>query len=436
MREVIGRLALLQLLLVTVSAAPAAAQLANAVPAALGMSDNYTAVARGYAAVSWNPAALGLTGPRASGTIGPLRALGGMGPVTLADLKTWEGEAVPLHVREQWLADIRREGGQAGAAGFDFTIAAFHAGRFAAQISTSGRTLNDIAPGVAELILIGNADEQGTLSDIELGGSTFDSNVYSTGALSFGLPIPLQGGGSRLALGVTAKFTIGHILGVTSESVGRATAEPGSLRLSFPLAYTPVVYDGTRYHIRAGGGFGLDLGAGYERGRLTLAAVAQNVVNDFEWDASRLRYRPLELVFTDGTVDTAVDWEPLSAAPAGLRARVEDATFRPSLALGAALAWSAQLLLAADARFGSYGGMATRPPRHVGAGVQLRPLPWLPLQAGAAYVGVGEDRSGFQYSGGAGLQLGTFLISASATRRDVGLGQENMLMISLLNHTF
>jgi hypothetical protein len=105
---------------------PAAAQIANALPAAMGMGDNYTAVARGYAAVAWNPAGLGMSGgPQASASIGALRVLGGMGPVTLSDLRDWQGELVPLDVRERWLADIRSAGGQTGAAGFDFNLAAF-----------------------------------------------------------------------------------------------------------------------------------------------------------------------------------------------------------------------------------------------------------------------------------------------------------------------
>lgn len=422
-------------LLALAAATPAAGQVANTMPEALGMADNYTAMARGYAAVAWNPAALGFAdGPQTSAAVGAVRGLGGLGPVTLRDLRTWQGELVPLDVRERWLADIRRDGGQTGAAGFDFALATFQTGRFAAQVSTSGRTLSDIAPGVAEMILLGNADDDGNLRDIELGGSAIDAHVYSTGALSYGVPFELPGG--RLTLGITAKYTIGHVLGVTDESVGRATADPAATRFSFPLAYTPVVYNGTRYHIRAGGGFGMDIGAGFQAGALTVGAVAQNVFNTFAWDHSRLRYRPLELVFEDGDIETAVDWQPMSEAPAELRARVDEATFNPAFALGVAYAVLPDLRLAADARFGSTDGIATRPPTHAGAGVHYRPVRWLPLQAGVSWIDLGDERSGMQYAGGAGVQLGTFVISASAMRRDVGLGTENAFMVSLLNHWF
>jgi hypothetical protein len=420
-----------------VGGAPASAQLASTVPAAGGMADNYTAVARGYSAVSWNPSALGLaTGQSSSATVAAFRALAGIGPVTLADLKSYEGENVPADVRLQWLADIRREGGQTGAGGFDVTWAAFQFGRVGAMVSTSARALNDISPGMAELILFGNADEQGNPRSIELAGSNVDSHMYSTAAVGFGVPVPLPGGRSRLALGATAKYTIGHALAVTEPSVGRATDDPVGLTIRFPIAYTPVVHSGTSYWIRSGGGFGVDVALSFESGPLVLSAVGQNVFTTFEWDHERMRYRPLELVFSEATVETASEWEPMSNAPEALKARVAAATFNPSLNLGAAYRSSRTLLVAADARFGSTDGMATRPPVHAGAGVEVRPLSWLPLQAGAAYISLGEERSGVQFGGGLGLELGNFHVSASVARRNVGLGAETMVMVSLLSHSF
>jgi hypothetical protein len=417
-------------------AAPLAAQLANPIPAAGGMADNYTAVARGYAAVAWNPAALGLSdGPQASALIGAVRGLAGMGPVTISELVDYEGRLLPLDVRQRWLADIRREGGQAGAAGFDVTWAGFQAGRFAAQVSTSARSVSDISPGMAELILFGNADEQGNARALEFDGSVVDANMYSTAALSFGMPLPTSVS-TRIALGVTAKYVLGHAVAVSEPSRGRSTSDPITMDLSFPIAYTPVVYDGDNYWIRAGGGFGVDVAATMATGPWVVAAVVQNVLNTFEWDYGRMRYRPLELVFSEATVETASEWEPMANAPPALRELVDDATFRPTLSVGAAFRQSAALMVAADARVGSTRGMATRPPVHAGAGVEVQPLSWLPLQAGAAYVSLGEGRSGVQLAAGAGVRLGTFLISGSATRRSVGLGGENMLMVSLLSHTF
>src|SRR5919199_6728839 len=59
----------------------AAAQLPSASAVALGSGDNYTALARGYNAVAWNPAGLAMPGnPGFSLTILPVRGSGGLRP--------------------------------------------------------------------------------------------------------------------------------------------------------------------------------------------------------------------------------------------------------------------------------------------------------------------------------------------------------------------
>src|SRR5919199_3719364 len=63
------------------AAHPAAAQLPSASAVALGSGDNYTALARGYNAVAWNPAGLAMPGnPGFSLTILPVRGSGGLRP--------------------------------------------------------------------------------------------------------------------------------------------------------------------------------------------------------------------------------------------------------------------------------------------------------------------------------------------------------------------
>jgi hypothetical protein len=419
------------------AAAPVAGQVANPLPSALAMGESYTAAACGYAAVSWNPAALGLTErPGSSAVIGAVSGTSGLGPVTLLDLRTWRNRTVPMDVRHQWLADIQAAGGQAGATGFDFVWAGFQVGRFAAQVSSSGRALNDISPGLAELILMGSENATGPPLQIDLTGSAVDASGHTTGALSLGLPVSVSGP-ARIALGITAKYTIGHVLAISQESEGAASADPAGVGRRFPLVYTPVVYDDLgQYWLQSGGGFGLDVGATAQLGRLAVAAVAQNVVNRFAWNHDRLRYGPLELVFSDSDSQTDMEWQPLSAAPAELRALVDDATFRPSFTAGAALQWSPALLVTADARYSATGGMHVRAPRHLGAGVQYRPVSWLPLQAGAAWVGYGGDQTGVQLAGGAGLHLGSFLVSLAGARRSGGFNSEDTVMLSLLSHTF
>ena len=81
-------------------AARASAQMPSASTAALGMGENYTALARGYNAVAWNPALLGLYGnPRTSLTLVPVRIVAGLDPVKLADFADFQNKVVPDAVK-------------------------------------------------------------------------------------------------------------------------------------------------------------------------------------------------------------------------------------------------------------------------------------------------------------------------------------------------
>src|SRR5688500_6147829 len=102
------------------TAAAAHAQLPSASSKALGLAENFTAAARGYHAIAWDPALLGLPGgPGTSLAVAPLRLVTGLDPVTLSDLKEYEGIVVPLTVRDRWLAAVRNEGAEAGTGGAD-----------------------------------------------------------------------------------------------------------------------------------------------------------------------------------------------------------------------------------------------------------------------------------------------------------------------------
>ena len=417
-----------------VSAGAADAQLASPSAAAFAMGDNYTALARGYNAVAWNPAGLGLSGnPGFSLTIAAARGIAGLDPVTLSDLKEYEGQVVPTSIKQQWLNSIIEEESQAGTGGADVSWLAIQFGPVALQASSSGRTVNDISPGVAQLIMFGNANEQGMPQAITLSGSTADVNSYSTFAASYGMPLDL--GGSRIAVGATVKYTIGHVLAYGRESTGATTTSPVAVNFSFPIVHTPLgdEDDDESMQLNNGSGFGLDLGVGYEMGALTLAATVRNVFNTFEWDESALRYRPIAISLAQSEYSTETDDEPFANAPASLREALDDMTFKPTFALGAAYRQSAQLNIAADARFGGSEGMHTNPPTHVGAGVEYMAADFLPLRVGAAYVKIDDENSGFQYSAGLGLRFGNYSLSAGIGQVNTDLGKDTHLVVQLVS---
>src|SRR5688572_25936055 len=95
------------------ASAPVRAQLPSASAAALGMGDNYMTSARGFNAVAWNPANLGLVGnPKFSIAILPIKSSYGLRPITLGDVKGYESEIIPGPVKETWLKEIEGEGGE------------------------------------------------------------------------------------------------------------------------------------------------------------------------------------------------------------------------------------------------------------------------------------------------------------------------------------
>lgn len=415
-----------------VVAAPASAQVPSASTAALGMGDNFTAAARALNAVAWNPAGLGLRGgAAASMTLLTARGSNGIDPITLSDLASFAGTVVPAAVKEDWLARIEASGGETGTGAVEATWAAFHAGRLAFQLSSASRVLGDVSPGLARLIMFGNTDQNGDPRSLDLGGSSFRLHAYSTAAASWGHPLDLAGGG-RLALGVTASYTWGHVLAFGERSDGSAIADPLSLDLVFPVIQTRLDPDSLR--LNSGRGFNLDAGAALQTGSWTFGAVVRNILSGFAWNAEDLRYRPLSFTFREGESSTRTEALPITAAPAALRTLADELRFRPAIALGAMTAPSDRLAVTADARLAGDDGLLTGPTRHLGVGLQYRLLSWLPVRAGAAAIAMGKGDPGFQLGFGLGLDLAGVNVAGSFARRATDrLGAETTFMLTILS---
>lgn len=413
------------LVLALLAPLPASAQLPNGSTSALGLGGSFTAAARGYGAVAWNPALLGASS-NSGASMTLLTALSGtgLGPVGLSDIADYSDELVPEAVKQDWLSRARLAGSERGTVDADMTWGAAQIGRFGLQVSTSVRTLADLSPDVLQLVLLGNVDENGDPTTLDFAGSSLDLAAFSTLALGYAHPVQVAPG-ARLLVGVTGKYTIGHVLVMGEESQGTADAE--GFRLAFPIVNS--VIDPDSLELNNGRGIGVDLGVALELGAWTFGAAVQNVTNSFEWDAEKLRYRPLELSATEGEMVAETEEQPLDAAPEALRERAADLGFRTSFGLGAAYQPTQKLLVTADLRRGSDEGMVTGPTSHLGAGVEFRPLSWLPLRAGAAAIALGEDNRGFQFGGGLGINLGGWNLAASALQRDTDrFGGETLFM--------
>jgi hypothetical protein len=335
---------------------------------------------------------------------------------------------VPDAVKLDWLTRIAAAGGQTGVGEATATWGAFQAGRFAMQLATVARGVTDLSPGVAELVMFGNAGDQGQPATLDLSGSSLSGYAYTTAAGSIAQPIPFQGG--RFSLGVTLKWTAGHALAFGEHSTGNSSVDPIELRLDFPMVQTSLDADSMKFN--NGSGWGVDVGAGLELGMWTLAAVVQNVYNGFAWDTAGLRYRPLSVAFTGSETDTDTETQPFAQAPAAVRQRVADLGFEPVVAFGAMVRPSPRLAITGDFRKTGDTGMVVGPVMHAGAGVQYRLASWLPVRLGGAMVSMGENDSGFQVAGGIGIDVFGWNLGASAARRDTDrFGVANTVMITV-----
>lgn len=424
MRRLSGGGLLGVLAILGVTAAPAAAQLSNASVGALGVGDNYTAVARGFSAVNWNPANLALPGnPGGSFAMFSTLAVSGLGPIDLADVADNEGEILPNSVKEAWLAEIAADGGEEGTGGASVTYLAAQVGRFGFQVTTNVHAGANVGPGAAELLLFGNAGRTGEPVDVTLGPSTIDAAATTTGAVSFALPVS-SGPGSTFGLGATVKYTVGHVM-VTGMDLGsQVDADPIRVDLNFPMVQT----DTSMSSINNGSGIGLDLGGAWQQGPLTVSGVVRNVFNTFEWNQDQLHYRPGRALFTTGDDNESdFDAQDFANAPAEVKDRIDDIDYAPLVAVGVGYQVSPSLVVGADLRQKIGDSILMGPATHVGAGLEYTVGGFLPLRVGGAM-----QSGGYLLSGGFGVKLGAFNlgVAAATEQTDLGSGARAMFTIS------
>lgn len=387
---------------VALSATSAAAQLANASTAATGLGGAFTARAQGYNAVAWNPANLAMPGnPGFSFTLVALDGNAGMRPIDLAKIAPYSGEPIPKEVREQWLLDIDSEGTQKGGINGGVTGLGLSLGRLAFQFNTKVATDMNLSAGAVEAMLFGNEGRTGTIRALDLTGSDFQAAGYSTGALSYGMRLPMVPL-SNFAVGVTGKYIVGHVIGIaeTQSSVGTGA----EIDIAFPYI-RPSKATVDAEDINLGTGMGLDLGASWSMPGFRFGVSAQNLVNTFKWDTTKLATRTAVGLFSstqdsDFGAGEDADETSFSTAPATLRERVIGQKFKPVLVAGMSFDWLPKITVSADVRQQVAGGIETGPSSMLAAGAEVRLLPFLPLRGGVQMM-----TGGFGVAGGFGLRL-------------------------------
>ncbi len=399
-----------------------AAQVPNASAAAFGMAGNYSAAARGYDAVAWNPAMLGMPG----GSWFTLNLLSGGGisglnPVTLSDLAKFDGIKIDAATKEEWLQRIGT-GQERGGLDGGVSLVALSIGRIGLQVGVTGTAAANLNADAVEALLFGNAGRTGAPKSLTLAGSSASGSAFVTGAASVAFPTPLKPTGrpnEHFSIGVTGKYVSGA-MGRAQDNGSLVT--PDNIAVSFPAIYSPGDSLG-----EAGSGVGIDVGIAWSAGANTFGATVRNVVNTFAWNTSALVSTVGTVDFNGTTGNTNFTDAPYSAAPAAIRAAVEAEKFKPEIAVGFARR-TARMTLSVDASQRIGDGIEIGPKMHVGVGAEWRVIPFLPLRAGVAAV-----TDGFQVSGGAGIDLGPVEIGVGISRRSRSNGSEYGAMFSLIS---
>jgi hypothetical protein len=401
----------------------AAAQLVSASAASLALGDNYTALARGYNAVNWNPAGLGMPdNPLFSFAFAGTGA-GGTDPISLGDLKQYGGVTVPNAVLATWLSRVKAQGGQSldidGAGSLGMSI-----GSLGFQLSTSAYERGKLNPDAVEVLLYGNAGQSGTPRNMNFAGSRTEAAVTTTAALSFGHGIDIGIGPvtQHVAIGGTVKYIVGNALLLGQDAGSTLDANPLALDVQFPIIQSDTSFNRVPQH---GHGIGVDVGASWQSGPLAAGITVQNFVNTFRWDVSQMYFRPGGAIFDNsGTRTTSFDAVSMSALPDSLKAKaaalgneVDAMHFTPSMNIGVAMKVLPSLTATGDVRQELGDGMHLGDRTHVGAGAELRLIPFLPLRAGLAGIS-----GGYIVSAGAGLELFFFHLNAAVAERKTGYG--------------
>jgi hypothetical protein len=421
-------------IVVLLATAPTAwAQQLNTSAAALGLGGNFIARARGYEAVAWNPANLGLPGnPGFSLTVLPVAASFTLDPITLGDIKDAGSYKVPNYVpratRQTWLDKVTAAGGEKGTPSGGANVA-LSVGPFAAQFGVTFFGAVDLNPDAVEALLFGNVPATGSGTDgtsvrtFNFKNSKFNAGGVTTAAFSYGRAFGEQKPGSgTLAFGATLKWVGGAFVAIAQDAGSSINASGGTI--SFPFVGTRSFQDckDDAGQIKAGctpmagpgglsgNGIGADIGVSWLRDKLGLAAAIQNVLNTFSWNESVMSYTPGLGQFDANGDTTNFDQQAFANAPAALKSALANYKLKPTLAVGLGYDWRKDVTLSADARqqLGGDQAIVIGPKTSVGAGVEYRGIPVLSLRTGAAYI-----TGGTAVSFGAGLRFRRYELGAA-----------------------
>lgn len=388
--------------------------IANPSAAATAMGGAFTATARGLDAPAWNPAGLAMPGTSAFSFAALLSFSleGGSGPLGGKDFKPYSGDSIPFAVRKDWLRRIRANGGQTVNGAGDFSLLALNIGSVGLAVTNSVHASGNIPADAAEVLLFGNYGYADSLRSYSLQGARVDGSSITTAALSYGFGFGNKAD-RHFAIGVTGKYMIGNFLGIVKDAGSTVSSSP--LDVSVNMLAIASDTGGPKDLPSRGTGYGVDIGAAWVGGPLKVGLVVHDIVNTFKWDVNNMYAQGMTEKFNANTrTSTRTPWRKVSTLTGAARDSVDRVVsplkIDPTAALGVSLHAAGAFTISGEYETRLGDGMQTSPKTRLGAGVQWKGIPFLPLR-----VGYSQTPDVSFYTGGLGLDF-------AIVRLDVGAG--------------
>ena len=412
-------IAILALPLIGLLAPEAGAQLADPSARSLGLSGAYTARARGYEAVFWNPANLGLPG-HAGWSVGlpAVNAFIANNSLSYGDISGLYGEFLDDQRKSEILEDIRRGDpdrmleidGDASAHWIGFSI-----WRFAVAGGSIATGTAELSADAVELILFGNVGEDGLGKDFALEGSNALGWSVSAVGASYAQPftIPaLDHLGMHFSVGATAKYLVAHGLGRVTDQGSLFTLDPLAVDVSAEAIYSSDAISGS--------GWSVDLALAMKSQSVTAGLTVRNLAGDIAWDEDvfELTVVTASADFSSSTSsDTTFSFDELSPEDqARVRAFLDEASLPTRIRLGGKFDLGSKFSVSADYEETVGGTLRAGWDRLIATGAELALVPNIPLR-----IGLGTNFEDIAYAGGLGIYGGPVHFDIAARRQGGGL---------------
>jgi len=414
------------LLVLVALAAPAAlaAQLPPNSARSVAMGGALTALARGYEAISWNPAQLAMP-HQPNVSIGLLQFGGELAnnAFSIGDITKYRDQNLTDADKQYLLSRIVHDDSTWSVNGvLGLGAVAVSVGPLAFSFTSNGYVQASASRDAVQFALDGNGGFIGTGNFFSLAGS--GGNAWATSTLAGSYAMRFHSPLGPLAAGATLKRVWGNFLGMARDEGSQIGTD--SVNAHGEAIYTEYANGnfngiGDIFGKAPGTGWGIDLGGTLElTPQLQVSAVLVNAISGMSWKNDRLRYDATDYVLSlspSGVVSdttntrtltgSAIDADPVAAAFKDTLLQRSDFS---RLLRGGIAYRMAGFTLGGDLQFRLSNGLDRHSDLAAGGGIEKIFFGVLPLRAGF--------RTDFQNStaitGGTGIHLGPFALDLSA----------------------